>query len=74
MYYIDTFASFANMDSIRLVLDIVASKRWEVHRMDVKSAFIHGEIHEDIYMKQPKGFQEDPSILCRLNKFLYGLK
>ena len=52
--YTDTFALVANMDSIRLVLVIIASKRWEVHHMDVKSYFIHGEIHEDIYMHNPK--------------------
>ena len=42
--------------------------------MDVKSAYIHGEIQEYIYMHQPKGFQEDPSLVCRLKKSLYGLK
>ena len=42
--------------------------------MDVKSAYIHGEIQEDIYMHQPKGFQEDHSLVCRLKKSLYGLK
>ena len=50
--YHDTFAPVAKMDSIRLVLAISASKHWEVHHMDVKSAFIHGYIHEEIYMKQ----------------------
>ena len=42
--YIDTFALVSKMESIRVVLAIVASKRWEVHHMDVKSAFLHGEI------------------------------
>ena len=72
--YIDTFASVANMDSIRLVLALAASKGWEVHHMDVKSAFLHGELHEEIYMQRPEGFQEDPSLVCRLKKSLYGLK
>ena len=62
------------MDSIRLVLAIAASKRWEVNHMDVKSAFLHGDLQEDIYMQQSEGFQEDPSLVCRLNKSLYGLK
>ena len=53
-----------------LVLAIVASKRWEVNHMDVKSDFIH----EDIYMQQTKGFIHDPSLFFRLNKSLYGLK
>ena len=68
MDYIETFAPVAKMDSIRLVLAIAASKGWQVHHMDVKSAFLHGEIQEYIYMHQPEGFQYDPSLLCRLNK------
>ena len=48
LYYTFTFAPVSNMDSIRKVLAIAASKRWEVHHMDVKSEFIHGEIQEDI--------------------------
>ena len=48
--YTYTFAPVAKMDSIRLVLAIAASKRWEVHHMDVKSDFIHGDINEEIYM------------------------
>ena len=48
MDYHDTFESVAKMDSIRLVLAISASKHWEVHHMDVKYAFLHGDIHEEI--------------------------
>ena len=74
MYYNETFAPVDRMDSIRLVLAIAASKRWEVHHMDVKSAFLHGDLKEEIYMKQPKGFIDDPSLVYRLRKSLYGLK
>ena len=62
------------MDSIRLVLAIVASKRWEVHHMDVKSSFLQGYFEEEIYMKQPEGFIGDPSLVCILMKSMYGLK
>ena len=44
--YNETFAPVAKMDSIRLVLAIAASKQWEVHRMDVKSTFLHGDLKE----------------------------
>ena len=42
--------------------------------MDVKSAFLHGYLKEEIYMKQPEGFIDDPSLVCRLRKSLYQLK
>ena len=51
MDYHETFALVAKMDSIHLVLAIAASKHWEVHHIDVKYAFLHGYIHEEIYMK-----------------------
>ena len=55
MDYHETFALVAKMNSICLVLAISTSKHWEVHHMDVKSAFLHGYLHEDIYMKYPEG-------------------
>ena len=72
--YTDTFSPVAKMDSIRLVLAIAASKRWEVHHMDVKSEFIHVYLHEDIYMQKHECFIHYPSLFCSLNKALYGLK
>ena len=42
--------------------------------MDVKTAFLNGHIKEEIYMKQPQGFEKDPSKVCRLKRSLYGLK
>ena len=60
--YTDTFALVAKMDSIRLVLALAASKCWEVHHMDVKSDFLHGELWEEFYIRQPEILQEDPSL------------
>ena len=73
-HYTETFAPVAKMDSIRLVLALASSKCWEVHHKDVKSAFFHGKLHEYIYMQHLEGFQEDPSLVCRMKKSLYGLK
>ena len=70
----ETFAPLAKMDPIRLDLTIAALKQWEVHHVDVKCAFLHGDINEDIYMHQPQGFVSNPSFVCRLKKSLYGLK
>jgi hypothetical protein len=72
--YDDTFAPIANMDSIRLALSIAVAKGWEVHQMDVKNAFLHSDLSEDIYMEEPLGFMQDSSLVCRLKKSLYGLK
>ena len=74
MDYHETFAPVAKMDSISLVLEIPASKHWEVHHMDVKYDFIHGYIHEEIYMKHPEGYISYPSLVCKLKKSLYELK
>eukprot|EP00253_Pinus_taeda_P003932 PITA_03932 len=63
------------MNSIRLVLSLTASFKWEVHQKDVKSAFLHGDLHEEIYMEQSTVFiQTDSILVCRLKKSLYGLK
>ena len=73
--YIETFAPVAKMNSILLVISLDASYKWEVHQMDVKSTFLHGDFHEEIYMKQPPGFiQDDSSPVCYLKKYLNGLK
>eukprot|EP00253_Pinus_taeda_P027985 PITA_27985 len=49
--YTETFSLVAKMNSIHLVLSLVASFKWEVHQMDVKYAFLHGDLHEEIYME-----------------------
>jgi hypothetical protein len=72
--YDETFAPVAKMDSIRLALSITTTKGWEVYQMDVKNAFLHGDLSEEIYMEQPQGFMHDSSLVCRLKKSLYGLK
>lgn len=72
--YTETFAPISKMNSIRLTLAIVAAHGWVVHQMDVKSAFLHGDLDEEIYMEQPQGFIQDTSLVCRLRKSLYGLK
>jgi hypothetical protein len=54
--YDETFALVVKMDSILLALAIVASKGWEVHHMDMKNAFLHGDLSKEIYIEQPQGF------------------
>jgi hypothetical protein len=57
-----------------LSLAIAATKGWEVHQMDVKNAFLHGDLSNEIYMEQPQRFIQNSSLVCRLKKSLYGLK
>jgi hypothetical protein len=73
--YNETFSPVAKMNSICLVLSLATSHKWEVHQMDVKSSFLHGDLKEEIYMEQPPGYvQNDSSLVCHLKKSLYGLK
>ena len=72
--YNETFPPMEKMDSVRLSLAIAASKQWEVHHVDVKCAFLNGDLTEYIYMHQPQGFSTNPSLVSRLKKSLYGLK
>ena len=51
--YNETFSLVSKMNSIRLVLSLVALHKWEVHQMDVKYTFLHGDLQEEIYMEQP---------------------
>ena len=61
--YNETFTPVSRMDSIILVLAFATSERWKVNHMDVKSSFLHGDLKEDIYMKQPEGYFEDSSLV-----------
>ena len=63
------------MNYIYLVLSLVASFKWEVHHMDVKFSFLHGDLHEERDMEKPLVFiQNDSSLVCHLRKSLYGIK
>nr|GFB83616.1 retrovirus-related Pol polyprotein from transposon TNT 1-94 [Tanacetum cinerariifolium] len=72
----ESFAFIARMESIRIFLAYVAHKSFIVFQMDVKTAFLHGSLKEDVYVCQPKGFidADHPSHVYKLKKALYGLK
>jgi hypothetical protein len=74
--YVETFAPVARYSSIRAILALVAHHDWELHQMDVHSAYLYGELKEEIYMRQPEGFVSpgQESLVCHLQKSLYGLK
>ena len=74
--YTEIFAPVVKLNTIRSLLSIVAIEDLHLEQLDVKTAFFHGDLDEEIYMYQPKGFLErgKKNIVCKLKKSLYGLK
>ena len=74
--YDETFAPVARLEAIRLFLAFASFKNFKVYQMDVKTAFLHGDLQEEVFLKQPPGFEnaEFPYHVYRLDKAVYGLK
>ena len=72
----EIFSPVVKMTTLRTLLALVASQDMELVQMDVKTAFLHGDLHEEIYMQQPEGFEVKgkEKLVCKLKKSLYGLK
>ena len=64
--YTDTYAPVAHLESTRTILHIGASLNWEIHQMDIKTAFLHGDLEEEVYMEQSEG-------MLRIQKGILGL-
>jgi hypothetical protein len=74
--YDETLSPVAHFESLRLILVLATLEDWEIHQMDIKSAFLNGLLEEEIYMEQPEGFitPGQESKVCLLKKAIYGLK
>ena len=63
------------METIRILIALAAQSRWTILQFDVKNAFVHGDLTEEVYMQHPPGYSLGPSgTVCRLRKSFYGLK
>jgi hypothetical protein len=74
--YTETFSPVVKPGTIRMIISTALIQGWPIRQLDVKNAFLHGNITEDIYMEQPPGMADSqhPEYVCKLQKALYGLK
>ncbi|KAM0027867.1 putative RNA-directed DNA polymerase [Helianthus debilis subsp. tardiflorus] len=74
--YSHTFSPVVKASTVRIVLSLAVLNSWKLHQLDVKNAFLNGNLSETVFMEQPPGFTDErfPNHVCRLSKALYGLK
>ena len=74
--YTKTFAPVAKLNTIQYLLSLAIHLDWPLFQLDVKNAFLNGELEEEVYMSLPPGFEEDKKnrMACKLKESLYGLK
>ena len=74
--YKETFSPVSKKDSLRIVMALVAHYDLELHQMDMKTAYLNGDLVEEVYMDQPDGFliKGKENLVCKLRKSIYGLK
>ena len=74
--YNKIFSPVSCKDSFRIIMTLVAHYDLELHQMDIKTTFLNGDLEENVYMAQPKGFvvEEKERMGCHLKKSIYGLK
>lgn len=76
MDYTEVFAPVARMDTVRMIIAVAAQRSWSIYQLNVKSAYLHGELNEDVFVEQPRGYEQKGGEhkVYKLHKALYGLK
>lgn len=72
--YEETYAPVVRYTTIRLLMAIAIQQNLKIHQMDAVTAFLQGDLDEEIYLEQPEGFSDGSKMVCRLNRAIYGLK
>ena len=72
--YTETFSPVVRLETLRAILALAVQKDLHIRQLDVKGAYLNGTLKEEVYMRQPEGYEDNTGRVCRLVKTLYGLK
>jgi hypothetical protein len=72
--YNETYAPVSKHATLRTVFAVAAHRGWIVEQLDIKTAFLHGDVDTEVYMQQPIGFIDGEGNVVRLDRSIYGLK
>lgn len=74
--YMEDFAPMARVDTVRMIIALVAQKGWKIYQLNVKSTFLYGELNKEVFVEQPRGYEQKDNLqkVYKLKKALYRLK